>query len=286
MDKLKLGEKIRKAAVKALIYEVAITPKPGLVDRMNNGAHNDMDIFTFIDSAIELENYFFDCAIIAYENNEKDYEYIFKLLRERGIEADRKMYSATKGINTHKGAVFSLGLISAGAALSYINRKDFSYIDVCNYASQFCQSIFEQDFSKEKMKEITKGKVLYMDHGILGIRGEAKNGFPTITNYAYPYFMKMIKEGLDLNDAGVNVLLKIMINSQDTNIMARGGFEGLDYAKKMAAKALRLGGMSSVEGITEVRKMDKSFIKRNISPGGSADLLAATFMLYFLTTPL
>jgi triphosphoribosyl-dephospho-CoA synthase len=282
MNNLDLSHKIKHASLKALLYEVAVTPKPGLVDRNNNGSHDDMDIFTFIDSALALEGYFFDCAKIVLENKNEDYHQVFLLLRDRGKRADLDMLSATKGINTHKGAIFSLGLLSAAAAYTYSKEKNFNYKSICNYVSKLTDSIFDLDFQDRQADNQTSGLVYYYSHGITGIRGEVKLGLPTVANDAYPFLVQLIESGASLNDAAVNVLLKIIINCEDTNLLSRGGFEGINYAKMMARETLDAGGILNKEGILNLQKMDEGFIHRRLSPGGSADLLSCTLMLFFL----
>lgn len=274
--------KISKAAVKALLYEVNVSPKPGLVDRFNTGAHNDMDIFTFVESALALEGYFYDCCRITMENSDLDFHKLFNLLKKRGMTADKEMFQATEGINTHKGAIFSLGLMSSASVMAHVNDDDFSYINICNYAGMLSESLVKRDLDESKPREMTHGREIYNKYNISGIRGEAEAGFPSIREHSYPYLLKLIKDGMSLNDASVNVLMKIIMNTEDTNLISRGGLDGLEFAKFSADNALRAGGMSTEEGMKEVKKMDKAFIKKNLSPGGSADLLAATLMLYFL----
>ncbi len=274
--------KISKAAVKALLYEVNISPKPGLVDRFNTGSHKDMDIFTFIESALALEGYFYDCCHITMENKDLDFHELFKLLKKRGMVADKEMFSATDGVNTHKGAIFSLGLMSSAAAMANARDNDFSFVKICQYAGMLSESIIKRDLDESKAREMTHGRQIYNKYHIRGIRGEAEAGFPTIRDHSYPYLLNLIKDGMSLNDASVNVLMKIIMNTEDTNLISRGGLDGLEFAKFSADNFLRTGGMSSEEGLKEAKKMDRAFIKRNLSPGGSADLLAVTLMLYFL----
>ena len=282
MINTEICSKISKAAVKALLYEVNVSPKPGLVDRFNTGAHKDMDIFTFIDSALELERYFYDCCHITLENIDMDFHVLFNLLKERGIVADREMIEASSGINTHKGAIFSLGLMSSAAAMSHMKDHDFSYMKICEYAGQLSESLVKRQLDEKNPKETTHGREIYNKYHISGIRGEAERGFPTIREHSYPFLLKLIKDGMSLNDASVNVLMKIIMNTEDTNLISRGGLDGLEFAKFSADNVLRSGGMCTESGIKEVKKMDRAFIKKNLSPGGSADLLAVTLMLYFL----
>ncbi len=282
MKKNQLRERIQYCAVKAMLYEVAVSPKPGLVDRLNNGSHNDMDMFTFIDSALSLRDYFRDCSDIVRAHHKKDPREVFLMLRKCGCEADEQMLKATNGINTHKGAIFSMGLLAAGATYAYIKNESFEVPVICNYTKKLVADIFEADFSKSDNQQKTAGIKLYLEYGVSGIRGEAYNGFPTIQNHAYPHLSQLLEKGQSLNHACVNVLLDIIVQCEDTNIMARGGMEGLVYAKEKAKEALTYGGMGTEEGVKKIQQMDQSFINRRISPGGSADLLACTLMLYFL----
>ena len=94
---------ISSLAMKSMIYEVAVSPKPGLVDRFNSGAHKDMDFFTFIDSSMIFMDYFYKCTMTGIEFKEEDYSLLLKSIRPLGIEAEKKMFAATNGINTHKG---------------------------------------------------------------------------------------------------------------------------------------------------------------------------------------
>ena len=136
-------ERIVDYALKALLYEVAATPKPGLVDRSNNGAHDDMDFYTFLDSTVGLRHYF--SAIVHYIKEQykitsksmsipkgvylKGNE-IFSGLKDLGQQAEAEMKQATKGINTHKGAIYALGLLVAAATETFIVDKSIDGDDV------------------------------------------------------------------------------------------------------------------------------------------------------------
>ena len=98
---------------RALLYEVVLTPKPGLVDRNNTGSHKDMSVFTFIDSTLVLHDYFYNCVKTGYEYDGEDYREILSVIRPMGVMAEFDMYFATKGTNTHKGAIFIFVFISA-----------------------------------------------------------------------------------------------------------------------------------------------------------------------------
>ena len=204
------------------------------------------------------------------------------MLRHRGQQAEHDMFQATNGINTHKGAIFSMGLLSAGATLSYIKNESFNIDSICHQANLLVQDIFTIDFHSEKKTETTQGLRLYDNYRITGIRGEAKSGFPTIVYHAYPYFKSGLKKGYGINGAGALTLIKIINHCEDTNLIARGGLDGLKFAQSLASEFLKNSSESIAIAIHKIHQMDQVFIQKNLSPGGSADLLACTLFLHFL----
>ncbi|MCG8501823.1 MAG: triphosphoribosyl-dephospho-CoA synthase CitG [Firmicutes bacterium] len=280
-------ESLSEYAVKALLYEVSATPKPGLVDRCNAGAHKDMDFFTFMSSSAVLAHYFYKCAQkgVAFEG--QDSSMLLHQLRSIGIKAERKMYQATNGVNTHKGLIFSLGIICAAAANCFSRHRQVQIPieEICRQVAQMAKGIAERELKKTgEEKNPTYGEKLYKKYGIKGIRGEVENGFLTVRKRALPVFLDLIKfSKRGMNDILVQVLLHLMSVSEDTNIIGRHDLNTLSYVKESAAYALSRGGMFTEEGRACLRGMDAVFIRKNISPGGSADLLAVTIMFYFLS---
>lgn len=263
---------IGKAAVNALIYEVQTTPKPGLVDKNNNGSHKDMDLPLFISSAKSLENYFVSAVKIGMET--PDIPECFSRLRQAGLQAEKTMFAATGGVNTHKGAIFTLGLLCGSIGSLWQVDSPFAGVDaVLERAKVLCADALGQDFEKEPS---SYGERLYRQTGIAGIRGEAMNGFPNL-QMALQVFEKCLAQGYSKNDAGVITLLHLIAGVEDTNLYHRGGAEGAAFAKKAAEKLLQNPDM------TAVAELDRVFIERNLSPGGSADLLAAARFLHFLS---
>ena len=115
----KYHEYLSYLAHKAMLYEVSASPKPGLVDRFSNGAHKDMDFFTFMSSSASLSQFFSHCALEGEKHLDSDLPNLFSSLRIPGISAEKKMFFATNNINTHKGAIFSIGTICAAAGYLY-----------------------------------------------------------------------------------------------------------------------------------------------------------------------
>lgn len=270
------SRKIGALAARALLYEVCTTPKPGLVDAEGSGSHGDMDLFTFINSSTALQPYFTDCARIGMETVGLTPEETFDKLRFRGRTAEQEMYDATGGVNTHKGAIFSLGLLCGAAGrLSGQERNAQQLLQLC---SEMVRGITDREL-RQQNKADTNGKRLYSHYGVTGIRGQAENGFPAVLEHGLPVFRAGIAKGLSVNDAGCAALLHLIANTQDTNLMARSD---LLTQQQLAAELGRILEKEPYPGIEVLRELDREYTERNLSPGGSADLLAVTYFLHFL----
>ena len=235
-----------------------------------------MGFFTFLKSAAGLRgafDRFAEAGVRAHEEGLPPAE-MFPELRRIGIEAEHDMFEATGGINTHKGEIFSLGVLSACAG--YIGNDAE---DVMRTAGQVCAGLCERDFAGVRDKpNSTKGERAYLEHGIAGIRGEAEAGYPCVRNAGLPALKKYLDGGHSMNDALAFTLLHIMAVNFDTNILAR---HDMNTLREVMAETRSLADNSPA--IDDLRKLDASFIARNISPSGSADLLAVTYFLYSLT---
>jgi holo-ACP synthase/triphosphoribosyl-dephospho-CoA synthase len=268
------AEKTATLAVESLKEEVHTTPKPGLVDERNNGSHRDMDLALFEASADALKPYFRTAFLLGIKGKDSPPDKAFSLLREAGKEAEKVMFSVTDGVNTHKGAIFTLGLICG--ALGRLWTADSFPCDrtrVLETAAVLVTPAVEEDFARMTGK--TVGERLYLQEGIEGVRGEAKRGFPTVAKGALPLFEALLQEGLCRNAAAVKTLLFLIAETEDTNLLSRGGKEGAEWAKKEAKKAFLAPDFSS----ERVAETDRLFIEKNLSPGGSADLLALVLFL-------
>ncbi len=238
-----------------------------------------MDIFTFIDSANAISPYFavfFDAGrqLSAIDSGTLD------ILRPLGMECENEMYAATNGINTHKGAIFSLAVICAAAGFCYSNNIGFHAEDICKYSAHIAESSL-LDLKKSKRSTITNGEKLYNKYGIMGIRGEAASGFRSVLSFSLPLMKSLFLKGTDSkNDVYLQTLLTLISKVTDTNTIARCGIEIVDYVKSSAGKVLALGGALTPEGKQAIYELDRDFISRNISPGGCADLLTVTITLY------
>lgn len=268
-------------AAKTLLYEVCTTPKPGLVDRSNNGSHRDMDVFTFLDSTAALLPYFEEAVRLGMETRNLPPQETFRRLRQAGAAGERAMFRATGGVNTHKGAVFTLGTVCAAAGRLWTAEGFSKDLDAAlALCGEMSAQAVQKDFEAIRREGAhTTGQRLYLEHGLEGIRGELSRGLPAVAQIGLPTLRHRLEAGDSLEQAGVQVLLALMAQVVDTNLIARGGLEGQQWAMEQT-KNLTQGRAVLQE---EAEKLDRALIERNLSPGGCADLLAITYFLEFLS---
>ncbi|MDR2632735.1 MAG: citrate lyase holo-[acyl-carrier protein] synthase [Treponema sp.] len=279
-----LEETIRTAAVKALLYEAAVSPKPGLVDRFHNGSHDDMDFFSFINSAAAITPFFADCAAAGFDYREKPEAddgglALFESLRQGGKLAEARMREAASGANTHRGMIFSLGVISAAYGFLFHDQERppaKALFDLCRSMTRNLQA----DFAGYSPTP-SHGEAIYRSQGITGIRGEVSRGFPVVREYSLPHLTRMLEEGVSLNDAGILILLGILARLDDTNIIHRANLETLRAIQEDLLTFLEKNP-DPPAATEKARQLDRAFLQKNISPGGSADLLGITFFLHLL----
>ncbi|MGM9660739.1 MAG: triphosphoribosyl-dephospho-CoA synthase CitG [Faecousia sp.] len=266
-----------RLATQALLYEVATTPKPGLVDRANSGSHRDMDFFTFQASAAALYPYFAQCVKIGRET--ADAQETFRRLRLPGKLAEGEMLCATGGVNTHKGAIFSMGILCG--ALGRLERAQWGDPSaVLAECAAMTRGLISHDYANltpETAK--TAGQKLYLQYGITGVRGQAESGFPAVLSVGLPKLEAALAAGKAINEAGCAALLAMLADTVDTNMIHRGGYE---LAKKTAEKLRMLLEKEPFPSKATLEALNEEFVQKNLSPGGTADLLAMVYMLHFL----
>lgn len=273
------SKEIARLACQSLLYEVAATPKPGLVDRNNNGSHRDMDFFTFQAGAAALWPYFETCARIGIETRNAEPRETFTRIRTTGMLAEGEMLRATRGVNTHKGAIFSLGILCA--AIGRMGPEFYKKPEWLLYeCGQMTAGLTAEDFAGLTPETaVTAGQKLYLKYGITGVRGQAEAGFPAVLKVGLPKLEESLRSGLSINDAGCAALLAMMAASVDTNLIARSDYETQQRIALETAILLQKDPFPTKETLN---RMDKAFIEHNLSPGGTADLLAMVYMLHLL----
>ncbi|GMG70822.1 triphosphoribosyl-dephospho-CoA synthase CitG [Tetragenococcus halophilus] len=279
-----LTTQIARFATKSLYYEVAISPKPGLVDRFDNGAHNDMDFFTFINSIESLAPHFQEYFQLGLQHN-ADLTALFHNLRKAGIQAEKDMLLATNGINTHKGANFSLAVL-LGATGFYMKTHSLPFSPentqaVLNLVAQMTQDLAQQDFYQvTQKKQLTHGEKLYIETGTLGIRGEAMQGYPALTNVLLP-FLRQHNASEDTETFLLRSLILVMSQIEDSNLLHRGGIDGWQQVKQDSL-IIHQAELDNIALKKALEKFNKQLIETHLSPGGAADLLSLGIYFGFL----
>lgn len=257
-------------AVASLIDEVSLTPKPGLVDMGGRGAHRDLDWSLMCRSARCLRPAFLAMARAGERIND------VTALRERigrvGRDAEAIMLNETGGVNTHRGAIWALGLLVTAAA------QDSA--DATAKAVAIRAGVLARRTDRYAPRYTGhKGERACRDYGVGGARGQARAGFPHVVGIALPQLRAARRIGSSEDDAQLDALLAIIAGLDDTCVLARGGREALVWLQRGAAHALMLGGAASKQGLAALLRLCRDAVSRNISPGGAADLLAATLFL-------
>lgn len=259
----RFARSIAEKAQRALLCEAVITPKPGLVDCRNSGAHSDMDLFSFLSSASSLRPYFETCVRLGMDGADE------AKLQYAGMLAEDDMFTAAQA-NTHKGAIFSLGILCMACGRC---GEGADLNEILQSAAEI--GTFYLRELEMKKTAFTGGEQQYRQYGLTGARGEAASGFQSAAAIGLPALKKALAEGKTLEQAGCFALLNLMAQVHDSNIIRRAGMEGQQWAMQQARDALW-------DQAPDLSTMDERFIERNISPGGSADLLAVTLFLSFL----
>ena len=257
--------RIGRQAVAALHDELALYPKPGLVSFVDSGSHQDMDARTFMRSLFALRQYFPQMvwlgAVAAH----------FPILEQVGIAAETRMLLATEGVNTHRGAIFSLGLLCAGAgALQGEGQR---------LTPRALRHAVQDSWGRALGARATNRYA-----GLRSAGTEAALGFPLLFEVALPAWQQAQAVGLDEQRARLQALFHIIAKLDDTNLVHRGGLAGLRFAQAAARDYLDAGGAAHPEGVNRAVELHRVFVARRLSPGGAADMLACACWLQRVCT--
>jgi len=260
---------VARHAVRSLYQELVLYPKPGLVSLVDTGSHDDMDASTFVRSLFSLRRYFLDIALAGARGED------FAVLRGLGIEAERRMLAATGGINTHRGAIFSLGLLCAAAG-----RPASWQPDVLRATLVECWGLA---LSQHRGAAASNGALARARHAAPGAREQAAAGFPAIFELALPTLRRTLATGRSLRCARIDTLFTLMAELSDTNVYHRGGAEGARIVRETSLCFLARGGTASSDWVEQAVAAHRLFVQHRLSPGGAADLLAATCFVHALS---
>lgn len=254
----------------ALIAEAELTPKPGLVDRRGAGAHSDLSLSMMKLSARAIEPYFREMASVSA--GARPTQGMREQLAAIGRDAERAMFRATGGSNSHKGAIWVLGLLISAAAM-----QDNENPTAANIAATAQAIASFEDRAAPRL--VSHGDVVSRRYGASGARGEALQGFPHVIDVGLPTLRLRRTSGAKEHVARLDALLSIISRLDDTCLLYRGGTDALIAAKKNALAVEMAGGVGTQIGSQHLTYLDRQMLSLKVSPGGSADLLAATIFL-------
>jgi holo-ACP synthase/triphosphoribosyl-dephospho-CoA synthase len=271
-------DRLTQIGQQSLLDEMIAWPKPGLVDPVEHGAHPDMDAFTFINSSVSLHHYLHQAAALGMFTHPASYQDLFKELREFGKVAEQAMFHATNGVNTHKGAVFSLGILLTATANSWYRLRHFSAADIQRTVQKMLTNLVKTDLKQiQTASRLTAGERQYVKYGLKGIRGEAQAGYPAVFNYGLPAFEKAAG---NFNSRIIQTFLVLALHTEDSALIKRAETPAiLKWKDQQIKQCLAAGGIATKAGRAKLKKIEKEFSARHLSLGGVADLLIVTIFL-------
>lgn len=271
-DERRFCNLIGRYAVRSLHAELALYPKPGLVSLVDNGSHDDMNAVTFLRSLFALRHYFIRIAAAGMHGAS------FEILKQLAIDAERRMMTATGGINTHRGAIFCMGMLCAAAALCKARGMPLSPGAVrAVLLTQWGPALAGHT---RWLTPQSHGQRVAAAHSVGGAREEMARGLPSVFDVALPALRRTLATGRGRRAARIDALFSLMAHMSDTNVYHRGGATGADIVRTSARAFLEQGGTAHPGWESAALDCHRLFTARRLSPGGAADLLAATCFVH------
>ncbi|NPD45609.1 triphosphoribosyl-dephospho-CoA synthase [Lentimicrobium sp. S6] len=275
---MEVSEKLSELCSRALLYEVSLSPKPGLVDYYDSGSHKDMNYYSFLNSTAALAPLWKDFALAAWKEK-TNLSTALTQIRVLGLKAEQRMFSATRQVNTQKGLIFLLGIGVFSVSYLIKNNQELNDLNIRNCIREICQDLVNTELTASSKKQASHGEKTFLKYGIkgAGARYEAQEGFPVVFENALP-FLEQHQEKLDFQDKEAmgevlsQTLLNIISNTNDSNVLYRKGSEIAEKLKKLASEA--------IDKKDNYNKLATFCREQQISPGGSADMLAVTLFFY------
>ncbi|AOK16257.1 triphosphoribosyl-dephospho-CoA synthase MdcB [Burkholderia cepacia] len=259
------AERIAALAERSLVLEIETYPKPGLVSHVDAGSHADMDASTFARSAAVLRPYFAELA----DAGARDAD--MAVLRKIGLRAEHAMLAATGGVNTHRGAIFGLGLLCAAAGRR--GRRGAAPLGLTLGASVARR--WGADILGGPRLPDSHGERASRRYGVGGARREAAGGFDSVYRVGLPALRRAQRDlPGDPEAARVDACFALIAALDDTNLLHRGGQDGLEFAQAAARAFVARGGVRARDWRLRAAAAHRAFVARRLSPGGAADLLA------------
>lgn len=267
----RIVKKLSELANQAILAEISLTPKPGLVDRLSSGSHVDMNFQTFVDSTNAISPYFEELIRERFSFHEKDLAQALPRLREIGLRMESAMFEATGNINTQKGIIFLMGLSLFACGKLFGHSDHFHVEEFRGIIKATCKDLVKNEMVNVDGSGKSHGEKIFLKYGFTGARGEAESGFASVFDFGLPELLPF----KELNDEVlIQCFLAIAANNNDTNILFRSNPEVLDAFRKLCKIALEDFNPTNYVALIDFCKHE------NISPGGSADLLAVTIFVW------
>lgn len=265
-----LGKKLSSLALKAILYEISLTPKPGLVDKFSTGSHKDMSFQTFIDSSAAISSWFEELVRTGYSFHESDLTRALPAIRNIGLRMEEAMFESTGKINTQKGIIFLMGLSLFACGKIFGHSNHFDQEQFQSIVREICKDLVVKELGDYNRTDLSHGEEVFQKHGYSGARGEAESGFQIVFESGLPLLNIIDSPG---DEAMTRCLLSIAAKNNDTNILSRGGPAVLLAFQALCQAATVDFNEISYKAVAEFCR------KENISPGGSADLLAISIFI-------
>lgn len=267
MNTILCSERIlSKMAVRALYFEVKAYPKPGLVSFVDAGAHHDMNGETFYRSLFTLRHYFYQITKQGLQNE------CFEQLKQIAILAEQRMLEKTRGVNTHRGAIFALGIVCVSVIRLAQKKEQFTPVDLY----QQLLNDWPRHLKNHTGNPQSHGAVVRREYKVIDAIQMAINGYDLIFKLL-PEFIALFIDTQSLDIVCLFAYSELLLHLDDTNILYKKGKHGLDYAKYSVAELLATSCLHSRR--QKALQMHQQFSKKGISPGGVADLLAILLLL-------
>lgn len=281
---------VARLAVRSLYAELSLYPKPGLVSLVDNGSHDDMDATTFMRSLFSLRHYFKKICLAGLNDAP------FAQLKQLGMAAETAMLKATRGINTHRGAIFSLGLLCATAGRARAQGtpmtpaalraamlirwgEELATHAVSEAAATTANTPAAAALPPATATSLSNGLRVAQRYAASGAREEGALGLPSVFDIGVPALMASHARGADTTMARVDTLFALMAYISDSNVYHRAGPQGAQTVRTRAQRFIDLGGTANADWRAEALVSHRLFVEQRLSPGGAADLLAASCLV-------
>ncbi len=268
---------IARMAVASLHAELVLHPKPGLVSGIDNGSHADMTAATFMRSLFTLRAYFRRITLAG--SLDTDFDGLVLL----GVAAEKRMLRATGGINTHRGAIFCLGLVCAAAGWLEAHQNATAAI-----TPQALRAAIGQQWGDALARHCqyrapgAHGTQAAAVHGVGGARAQAASGMPGVFDIALPALQATLAAGRGLHCARIDAFFSLLARLDDSNVYHRGGAAAAQMVREVGARFMDRGGTADPHWHATALAAHRMLVARRLSPGGAADLLAATCLVHDL----